>query len=103
MIDLDQLLDEEETQLASLQDSPSTDNDDVKAPVDSNPNQSDDDYSAGSNDDSTSDDKDNSIDVDQDAQAYFDFLKVEEVLDVPDDFVLFNYQSHPSIKIPLSN
>jgi hypothetical protein len=87
MIDLDQLLDEEETQLASLKDSPSTDNDDVKAPVDSNPNQSDDDYSAGSNDDSTSDDKDNSIDVDQDAQAYFDFLKVEEVLDVPDDFV----------------
>jgi thymidylate synthase len=22
---------------------------------------------------------------------------------VPDDFVLFNYQSHPSIKMPLSN
>lgn len=84
MIDLDQLLDEEETQLASSQEQSSTeDNDAPKAPVDIKNDDEDNDDSVQS----SSDDDDDSPEVDLDAKAYFEFLKVEEVLDVPEDFV----------------
>lgn len=92
MIDIDQLLDAEETELASASETTKTDTPQVATTIEDD-NDDDDDTSIhkstreASKEDTGTDDDDDSSEIDQDAQAYYDFLKVEEVLDVPEDFV----------------
>lgn len=84
MIDIDSLIEEEEE--ITKQTPP---NDDPPSPpiIDDDSTDMDDDDDSNPNPDDNNDSDDNDTDeIDEDAQAYFEFLKSEQVLDLPDDF-----------------
>lgn len=88
MIDIDQLIEEDEQVAASKDTTPAATGEGVNDTViPDNDSVTPTDQDNNSSDESDDDVGESDIVVDEDAKAYFDFLKVENVLDVPEDFV----------------